>query len=84
MSCGCAIICSDVDGNNSIIKHKFNGFLINTNSESIIKGINEIMTNDNLLNKLKENSIKYIENYCNLEKNLLIEQKIYKSLFNAK
>ena len=84
MSCGCAIICSDVDGNNSIIKHKFNGFLINTNSEAISKGINEIMTNDNLLNKLIENSTKYIEDYCNLEKNLLIEQKIYKSLLNAK
>ena len=72
MSCGCTVICSNVQGNNSIIKHKFNGYFVNTNRNSIKNGINEIMTNEQLQIKLNNNSIKYIEQYCDLEKNLLI------------
>ena len=84
MSCGCTVICSNVQGNNSIIKHKFNGYFVNTNRNSIKNGINEIMTNEQLQIKLNNNSIKYIEQYCDLEKNLLIEKNIYNLLVNEK
>ena len=84
MSCGCAVICSDVDGNNSIIKHKYNGYLTKTDKISIYNSINEIMKNETLRYELRKNSIEFIRKKCDLNKNLILEKKIYQSLINVK
>ena len=84
MSCGCAVLCSDVDGNNSIIKHKYNGYLTKTDKISIYNSINEIMKNETLRYELRKNSIEFIRKKCDLNKNLILEKKIYQSLINVK
>ena len=82
MACGCAVICSNVEGNNSIIKHGINGYLVNTDKSSIKEAIVEIMENEKLQLEISNNSIKYVTEHCDLNKNLSTEIKIYNNLLN--
>ena len=82
MACGCAVICSNVDGNNSVIEHGINGYLADTNRSSIKKAIVKIMENEKLQLMLSNNSVKYVKEFCDLHKNLSSELKIYNNLLN--
>lgn len=51
-------------GPNEVIVHKFNGLLIeNQNKEKMVDGINELATNEEFYQSLKENSLKSVNKF---------------------
>jgi len=74
MSCGIACIGSNIRGIKNIIKHKENGFLCETDSNSIKDAIVELYNDENLRNKIGKNARKFILDNCSLE---LITEKEY-------
>ncbi len=63
MSCGLAIIGTDVEGINNIIKHKENGYLCKTDSKSIRDAIDIVMRDDELRKQLGKNARQFIINH---------------------
>ena len=80
MACGCLVICSNVRGNNEIIRNKINGFLV----KKKILELNTIFTELNKIKKRKIllNSLKFINEKYTLEKIIEYENKAYKLLFS--
>jgi len=74
MSVGLAILTTKVKGIREIVKHKENGYLVETNSDSIKKGLEELLNNDELRNKISINARKTIEENFSFEK--IIEKEI--------
>jgi len=74
MSVGLAILTTKVKGIREIVKHKENGYLVETNSDSIKKGLEELLNNDELRNKISRNARKTIEENFSFEK--IIEKEI--------
>jgi glycosyltransferase involved in cell wall biosynthesis len=57
MSCGLAVIASDVIGNNELIQHQENGLLFSLNEKNgLYKAMKTLLTDNELLNTLKRNS----------------------------
>ncbi len=80
MACGLAVIGTNVVGIKEIIKHKINGYLCNTDSESIRKAIDTVMNDKELRRQMGENARKYVlENY-DLNKIIDKEYKLYQKL----
>ncbi|MHA1285323.1 MAG: glycosyltransferase family 4 protein [Promethearchaeota archaeon] len=80
MSCGIPCIGTNVFGIRTIIKHKENGILCNTNSESIKNAILNLYYDQDLKNKISKNARKYIlENYS-LKSIIEKEFNIYREL----
>ena len=51
-------------GPNEVIVHKFNGLLIeNQNKEKMVEGMNELATNEEFYQSLKENSLKSVNKF---------------------
>jgi glycosyltransferase involved in cell wall biosynthesis len=80
MSCGLPCIGTNVKGIREIIKHKENGYLCETDANSIRKAILEVLNNINLQKKIGQNARKTILENFNLEKILDKEIKIYETL----
>jgi glycosyltransferase involved in cell wall biosynthesis len=80
MSCGLPCIGSDVEGIREVIKHKENGYLCNTDAESIREAIIEVSGDKNLQHKLGLNARKTIEEKFSLDKILEKEMRIYEAL----
>jgi glycosyltransferase involved in cell wall biosynthesis len=80
MACGLPCIGTNVDGINEVIKHKENGYLCKTNSDSIRKAIKEVLNNENLKKKITQNARRTVEENFNLKKFLEKEIEVYKSL----
>lgn len=74
MSVGLVILTTKVKGIREIVKHKENGYLVETNSDSIKKGLEELLNNDELRNKISINARKTIEENFSFEK--IIEKEI--------
>ena len=66
MSCGIACIGSNIQGINSIIKHKENGYLCGTSYIEIRKAIEKLGADENLRSKLGKNARNYIIENCSL------------------
>lgn len=66
------IISTNVGGVSEMIKHKYNGYLVDCNEDSIFEGMKEFLTNQELINRISKN----IEN---IEKQF-DNQKIYNSV----
>ncbi|MHA1285425.1 MAG: glycosyltransferase family 4 protein [Promethearchaeota archaeon] len=84
MSCGIPCICTNVPGINNIIKHKFNGYLCEINSNSIRTAINKLYYNKNLRMKLSKNARNFIIENCSLKNIITKEYNIYKKLYCQK
>ncbi len=80
MSCGLACIGSNIEGINNIIKHKVNGFLCNTDPESIRDAILTLYKNEKLREKLGKNARKFILDNCSLKVNIGKEISFYRDI----
>jgi len=80
MSCALPCITTNVQGIKEIIKHKENGYLCETNANSIRKAILEVLKDKALQQKIGQNARKTILQNFSLEKILEKEIKIYQSL----
>lgn len=67
MSCGLPVIASDVPGIREIIAHKENGYLCNTDPQSIKDAILEVMQDSELRQKMGENARLLIEKEYSLK-----------------
>lgn len=74
------VIGTNVTGIKETIKHKENGYLCETDAESIRKAIIEVLENKPLREKIAQNGRKTILEKCSLDKILEKELKIYSDL----
>ena len=79
MSCGLSVIGTNVEGIKEIINHKENGYLCNTDAESLKKAIIEVLKNKNLQKKMKNNARKTILKEFSFKKVSEEEMKIYEN-----
>ncbi|MDK2789540.1 MAG: hypothetical protein PWP15_47 [Methanothermococcus sp.] len=80
MACGLPCLGTDVEGTREVIIHGENGWLTNTDLESINKGIVKLMEAKNLRKKLGENARKTIEEKYSLKKVVDMEIEVYENL----
>ena len=80
MSCGLAVIGTNVDGIREIIRNKENGILCETDAYSISQSIKMVMRNKNLCGKLGNNARQFIMESCSLNRILDKEYCLYKEL----
>ena len=80
MSCGIACIGTNIEGINNIIKHKKNGFLCKTDSESIKDAILTVYHDNNLRKKIAENGRKFILENCSLKSITEKEYSFYQEI----
>ena len=74
MSCGSACIGTNVHGINSLLEHEENGYLCETNPQSIRNAIIKLYSNKPLRQKLGRNARQYILDNCSLD---IISEKEY-------
>ena len=84
MSCGLAIIGSDVSGINNIINHNQNGRLCKLSVQSMINEIQLLLDNKDLRISLGKNAHKYAINKFSLDKVIDLEFSIYKEIVSNK
>ncbi len=77
MACGLPVIGTDVVGVREIIIHKQNGYLCETNVESISPAIKEVLANPDLKNQITIEARKTIEESFGLESVLRQELSLY-------
>ena len=80
MGCGIACIGSDIQGINSIIKHKENGYLCGTSVIEIRKAIETLGGDEKLRSKLGKNARKYIIENCSLNSIAQQEYHFYRKI----
>lgn len=84
MSCGLPCIGTSVEGILSVINHGENGFICNTDPESLRKSINFLLENKGVCDKLGHNARAYVEENNSLQGFINKELHIYKSFFYEK
>lgn len=80
MACGLACLGTRVAGIKEIIKHKNNGYLVEPDAKSIQQGLQYLMKNEGLRNKLGNNARQTILERFTLKDVALQEIRIYKYL----
>ncbi|MDI6791494.1 MAG: glycosyltransferase family 4 protein [bacterium] len=80
MSCGAAVIGADVDGIRELITHKENGYLCQTDSESIRNAITELMADEKLRRELGKSAREFILENCNLKNIYKRELGLYEDM----
>ena len=81
MSCGLACIGTNVWGISNIINHKENGYLCETDANSIRNAIVTLYNNRELMKKIGQEAREFIVTNCSLESIANKEYLLYKSLF---
>lgn len=84
MSCGLPIIAANSPGIKEIITHGENGWLCNTDAESIRNGIKELLAQPQLRAKLGRNAHKYATDNYALDKIVDTELKLLQQVLAAK
>jgi glycosyltransferase involved in cell wall biosynthesis len=77
MSCGVPVIATNVYGIKEIIKHKENGYLCDTSSDSIRSAIKDLLNDKDLQEKISQNARETVCQNFSLEEMLDKEIKIY-------
>jgi len=80
MSCGLAVIGTNVEGINNIIKHKENGYLCEIDNQSIRDAINVVMKDQNFRKQMGNNARKHVIDYHSIDAALEKETDLYKTL----
>ena len=80
MSCGLAVIGSDIDGINNIIQHDTNGYLCGRDAASILAAIRAVMSDRERQGRLGEAARRYIEETHSLDVILKQEKDIYANI----
>ncbi|MEW6068414.1 MAG: glycosyltransferase family 4 protein [Nitrospirota bacterium] len=80
MSCGLAVIGTDVDGIRNIIKHKENGYLCKTDSSSIRDAIDNVMSDETLRKNMGMKARQFIIENCSVEEIVKKELNVYNAV----
>ena len=80
MSCGKAVIGTDVVGIREIIQDGVNGILCGNNAHEISRAILKLMDDSDLRSELGNNAREYILKYCGIPKIVDKELGVYESL----
>lgn len=83
MSCGLAVVGTDVQGIRENIVHGFSGILCMTDVTSIADAIGELLSDRKLMERIKYNARRYIERTCSLVGVVERELKCYKSILGT-
>ena len=59
---GIPIVCSDIPGNNDIVKNGYNGYLVNGSKEEYLEHIEKILNNRQLAGEISKNGIELAKN----------------------
>lgn len=84
MSCELAVIGTDVEGINNIIRHMENGYLCRTDNKSIRQAVDTVRGDALLRRHMREAARKYIIQNFNLEEILKEEKRFYSEILHAK
>lgn len=84
MSCGKAVIGTNVDGIREIIKHEENGLLCGTRVADLSKAIGRLMNDEPLRQRLGMSARQYMLKYCSLERVLGQEMRLYHQILNTR
>ncbi len=84
MSCGKAVIGTDVVGIREIIQDGINGILCGNNAQEISRAILRLMGDSALRKKLGNNAREYILKYCSISKIVDMELESYGKLLSRK
>jgi len=85
MSCGMIVLASNVDGNNSIVQDKINGYLCKTDEQSIAVKIKEIFsTKEKRLKEVSTAAREYVEENFSLKRVVEMELQLYDSILMNK
>lgn len=81
---GIPIVCSNIPGNNEIVRNGYNGFLVNGSEKEYVDCINRILNNDDLALKMSRNGVKMAKS--KFDRNIVVNNIIlqYKKLLNYK
>ncbi|MCY6371893.1 glycosyltransferase family 4 protein [Clostridium ganghwense] len=83
MAAGCPIVVSDVGGFSEIVEHKVNGMkFIPGSVESLKKNVLELLSNEELSKKLKENAYRYIREKYSWDKIACLTVQMYEQVKN--
>ncbi len=82
MACGCAVIGTNVEGINDVIRHLGNGYLCDCNAKSIHNAIQVVMEDKSLRNKIGKQASLYVEKYCSIEKSVERELSAYRNILD--
>ncbi|MEW6417127.1 MAG: glycosyltransferase family 4 protein [Nitrospirota bacterium] len=74
MSCRLAVIGTNVEGINNVIKHKENGYLCKTDSQSIRDAIDVVMEDELLRKRMGVQARKFVINHCSI--NEIVKKEI--------
>jgi len=80
MSCGCAVIGTDVSGIREVIQHESSGLLVSEDHNSLRSAIQRLLTDHSLCRKLGEQARQQIEVNNSLEIALSKENTVYEKL----
>lgn len=80
MAAGCIVIASDIKNHQELIDHKVNGFLVNFNNLDLTNFIEDLFLDENKLNELSNNAVKYILENNSIEEHINREIADYKSI----
>jgi|TARA_Y100000310_G_C20607384_1_gene776232 glycosyltransferase involved in cell wall biosynthesis len=80
MSCGMAVIGADSPGIREIIDHEINGYLCGTDSESIGKAIEDLLSNPGLCQEMGKNARQYAVKNFSLDRIVEIEKSLYQEI----
>jgi len=80
MSCGCAVIGTDVSGIREIINNEENGILVPEDPVALRNAICELMQNKRLRNHLGSAARAHVLEYNSMDSALDKEYKIYRKL----
>ena len=84
MSCEAACIGSNVKGINNVLKHGINGYLCETNSESIKNAIIDLYNNNKLREEIGKNARKFVLENCKLDSIADKEYCFYKDILKMR
>lgn len=80
MACGVPVLGCDVVGVRNIIKNKETGILTDTDTESIMKGLDMLLEKDQLSKRVAVEGRKFTEKHYSLKKVLKKEKEIYEKI----
>ena len=80
MGSGCIVIVSNIPNNREIVSHLETGVVIEPEKDNLINTLRELSKKTDLINKIRINSINYIENNNSIDKVISREFEEYKKL----
>ncbi len=80
MSNGCVVIAPNIENISELIVHDENGILYDPSTDNLLKIINKLLSDDDKLNKISCEAIKFIEKNYSLKSYINLEISEYQSL----